>query len=100
MERPHGPDEARHSVAEHKQLDDTMEELNEMDMSSPSWLRRFKTLKHEYEHHMEEEEEDIFSKVREVLSDYTEGTFAKRFSNRKRAELDLVDQKADGSLEE
>ena len=34
-----------------------MEELNDADMSSPGWLTRFKTLKHDYEHHMEEEEE-------------------------------------------
>ena len=30
-----GQDAARHSVHEHKELDDLMDELNEMDMSSP-----------------------------------------------------------------
>ncbi len=98
--RPHGQDEARLSIAEHKELDDIMEELNEMDMSSPGWLTRFKTLKQEYKDHMEEEEEDIFSKAREVLSDDKDGTIAERFSKRKREELDLVNQKADESLEE
>jgi hemerythrin superfamily protein len=100
MERPMGQDDARHSVAEHKELDDIMEELNQMDMSSPGWLTRFKTLKHEYEHHMEEEEEDIFSKAREVLNDDADGSFAKRFSERKNAELKLVDKKSEESLEE
>ena len=100
IEPPHSQDEARHSNAEHKELDDIIEELNDMDMSSPGWLTRCKTLKQKYEHHMEEEEEDIFSKARKVLSDDKDGTIAERFSKRKREELDLVDQKADESLEE
>ena len=35
-----GQDAARHSVHEHQQLDDLMEELNEMDMSSSGWLNQ------------------------------------------------------------
>ena len=42
-----GQDAARHSVHEHQQLDDLMEELNEADMASPDWLQKFKTLRHE-----------------------------------------------------
>ena len=40
-----GQDAARHSVHEHQQLDDLMEELNETDMSSGGWLQKFKTLR-------------------------------------------------------
>ena len=36
-----------------------MEELNEMDMSSSGWLTRFKTLKHDYHHHMDEEDSPL-----------------------------------------
>lgn len=97
---PKGQDDARHSVHEHQELDDIMEELNDMDMSSPGWLTRFKTLKHEYEHHMDEEEEDIFSKAREVLSEDKDGKIASSFNERKQAELKLVDKKAEESLEE
>ncbi|MFN0265207.1 hemerythrin domain-containing protein [Tepidamorphus sp. 3E244] len=100
MEDPKGQDDARHSVAEHKEMDDIMEELNKMDFSSPGWLTRFKTLKHDYEHHMEEEEEDIFAKGREVFSKEEAETFADRFETRKKAERKLVDEKAEGSLEE
>ncbi len=44
MEKPDGQDDARHSVAEHKELDDIMEELNTMGFDNPGWLTRFKTL--------------------------------------------------------
>ncbi|WP_075997907.1 hemerythrin domain-containing protein [Salaquimonas pukyongi] len=100
MEKAHGQDDARHSVHEHQQIDDIMEELNEMDMSSPGWLTRFKTLKHEYEHHMEEEENDIFSKARDVLTDDTDGRIASEFLTRKDKERLLVDEKAAASLED
>ena len=97
--KPDGQDDARHSVAEHKELDDIMMELQEMDMSSPGWLTRFKTLKHDYEHHMEEEENEIFEKAREVVSEDESGKIAAQFEERKTAERKLVDEKAEASLE-
>jgi hemerythrin superfamily protein len=100
MEKPMGQDDARHSVSEHKEMDDIMEELDGMDMSSSGWLTRFKTLKHDYEHHMDEEEEDIFSKAREVLTEDTDGKFAEKFERRKEEERKLVDKKAEEALTE
>lgn len=100
MEDPSGQDNARHSVAEHKEMDDIMEELHAMDLASSGWLTRFKTLKHDYEHHMEEEEEDIFAKGREVFDDDQSAKIGERFDARKDAERELVDEKAESSLEE
>lgn len=100
MEDPKGQDDARHSVAEHKELDDIMEELQAMDFSSTGWLTRFRTLKHDYEHHMEEEEQDIFKKGRAVFSKDEAIAFGENFSDRKKAERKLVDKKAEASLEE
>ncbi|MBD3666299.1 hemerythrin domain-containing protein [Sulfitobacter sp. TSTF-M16] len=95
-----GQDAARHSVHEHQQLDDIMEELNEMDMSSPGWLTRFKTLKHEYEHHMEEEENEVFTRAKEVISDDEIEGYGKRFRDRKVEERALVEKKKEDSLED
>lgn len=100
METTDGQDDARHSVSEHKELDDIMEELNSMEFDNPGWLTRFKTLKHDYEHHMDEEEEDIFKKAREVLKDDESSKYATNFLKRKAAEGELVDVKAKESLEE
>lgn len=95
-----GQDDARHSVSEHKELDDLIGELHEMEFSSPGWLAKFKTLKHDYEHHMDEEESDIFEKAREVFDREESGEIGKAFLERKRAERELVDEKAEASLEE
>ena len=99
MAEPHGQDPARHSVHEHQQLDDIMTELNAMDMSTGRWLTRFKTLKHEYEHHMDEEENEIFEKAREVLKGDEDSAFAKAFEKRKLSERGMVDAKDDAKIE-
>ncbi|QFT98828.1 DNA nickase [Roseovarius sp. THAF8] len=95
-----GQDAARHSVHEHQQLDDIMEELNEGDMASPGWLNRFKTLKHDYEHHMDEEEDEVFARAQEVIpEDEIEG-YGERFEKRKSKERGLIDDKREDSLED
>ncbi|MEC9434553.1 MAG: hemerythrin domain-containing protein [Pseudomonadota bacterium] len=100
MHDPDGQDDARHSVSEHKEMDDMLEELNGMDMSSPGWLARFKRLRENYEHHMEEEEQDIFSTARKLFDDAEAVRFAERFETRKAEERKRVDEKAEASLEE
>ncbi len=95
-----GQDDARHSVSEHKEMDDFIEELQGMDFSSSAWLTRFKTLKHDYEHHMDEEEKDIFETAQKVFNEQQASSIGQEFSERKKAERALVDEKAEVSLEE
>ncbi len=95
-----GQDAARHSVHEHQEMDDLMEELNDMDMSSPAWLTKFKTLKHDYEHHIEEEEDEVFTRAREVVDASKETEIGSKFLERKTKERKLVDKKIQDSLED
>lgn len=62
-------EEAQHSVSEHKEIDDMLTELYEMDFASTGWLTRFRTMKHRYLHHIEEEEEEMFPEAEEGLSE-------------------------------
>jgi len=100
MSQTWGQDSARHSVHEHQQLDDIMEELNEMDMSSPGWMTRFKTLRHDYEHHIDEEEEDVFKRAKEVIGEEENEAFGARFEERKKEERGLIAEKREDSLED
>jgi hypothetical protein len=95
-----GQDAARHSVHEHQQLDELMEELNEMDMSSSGWLTKFKTLRHDYEHHVDEEEDEVFSRAKEVIDDSEIKGYGERFLKRKQEEAGLIDEKREDSLED
>jgi hemerythrin superfamily protein len=100
MTKTWGQDKARHSVAEHKELDDIMDELQDMDMSSPGWLNRFKTLHHDYLHHIEEEEAEVFDREQEVLDQSRASELGPKFEARKRKELELVEEKNLDKLED
>ena len=69
-------DKARHSVAEHKELDDRIEELEGIEHSNPQWLVRFKELKHRVLHHLEEEEREVFQMAGKVLDDDQKSSLA------------------------
>lgn len=62
-------DRARHSVAEHHEMDELIEELEETEMSSPGWLVTFKKLKEQVEHHLDEEEQEVFQLAGKALTD-------------------------------
>lgn len=78
-----GQEQARHSVAEHKEAADLLEELTDADMASGGWLTKFKTLKHDLEHHMDEEEADVFDLARSLISDEQAKKLAANFEEQK-----------------
>lgn len=68
MEHDLTQDKARHSVAEHKELDDYVEQLESYDMSGPQWIQTAKQLAHRLEHHLDEEEREVFQMAGKVLT--------------------------------
>jgi len=87
IRKPDGQAEARHSVAEHKDVADIVDELDEMDMGSGAWLQKFETLRDGLLHHVSEEEDEIFSKARQLIDDDRANAMTERFDERKDAEL-------------
>ncbi|QLC24983.1 hemerythrin domain-containing protein [Parasphingopyxis algicola] len=81
-------DKSQHSVAEHKELEDYLAELEEMDYSSTGWLTRFRTMKDRYLHHIEEEENEMFIAAAKGLTEETEKQLAEKFEQRKPDELE------------
>ena len=62
-------EKARHSVAEHHELDELVESLEETDMSSSSWLSTAKDLRERLTHHLDEEEQEVFQMAGKVLTE-------------------------------
>ncbi len=93
-------DEARHSVSEHKEVDDMLGELVEMDMASSGWLTRFKTMQHRYLHHIDEEEEEMFPEAAKGLDAATKKTLARVFEERKPEELERAGEEMPGDARE
>jgi hypothetical protein len=90
---PKTTDDARHAIAEHKQIDDFLADLAARDMASPGWLRRFEKLKEKYLHHIREEEQEQFVAAEKHLSATDLRHLRGVFSRRKREEKAHVEIK-------
>lgn len=93
-------DEARHSVSEHKEIDDFLGELLEIDMASSAWLSKFRELRHRYLHHIDEEEEEMFPSATKALSSEEEARLARVFEKRKPKELEIAAEEQPGDARE
>ena len=87
LARPDLREDAQHSVSEHKEIDDYLEELEELSFNGEEWNRVFAQLKKRYLHHIEEEEEEMFPDAAKELTAEEEQKLAARFTQRKPAEL-------------
>ncbi len=62
-------DKARHSIAEHQELEELLEDLAEKDRSSPGWLVAAKALRDRLTHHLDEEEHEVFQMAGKALTE-------------------------------
>jgi hypothetical protein len=90
---PATTDDARHAVAEHKQIDDLLADLAARDLSVPGWLKRFDKLKEKYLHHIREEEQEQFVAAQKHLTPADIRHLRGVFNRRKR------DEKANAKIE-
>ena len=95
--KPDLREDAVHSVSEHKEITDFLGELAEIDMGSSAWLAKFKEMRHRYEHHIDEEEEEMFPSAADELSSAEESRLAKVFEDRKPKELERAEANPPGS---
>lgn len=79
MEQDAGVDLSRHAIAEHHELDELVESLEEADPATPSWLPLAKKLAHKVEHHLEEEEHRFFQMAGKLLTDQQKTALARSY---------------------
>ncbi len=91
LRKPEITEDGRHAVAEHKEIDDLLNDLAATDMKSSAWKTKFEALKHEYLHHIDEEEEELFPDVEKHLTDEDQEYMASVFAKRKPAEFDKAE---------
>ena len=92
-------DDARHSVSEHKEIDDFFGELAGLDPASSEWTETFGKMRHRYEHHIDEEEEEMFPAAADLLSAAEEARLASVFERRKPKELERAEAAPAGNDE-
>jgi len=100
LANPELRDEARHSVAEHKEIDDLLGELVEIEPNDVGWITKFRQMRHRYEHHIEEEEQEMFPTATKELPKKAEDKAAKVFEERKPRELERAESEQPGDERE
>ncbi len=74
-------EKARHGIAEHHEIDEFIEQLEQTEMDSPSWLKIAKDLKERVEHHLAEEEQEVFQMAGKVLTENQKTDLAKEYQD-------------------
>ncbi|OBQ55887.1 hemerythrin domain-containing protein [Tamlana sp. s12] len=72
-------EKARHGIAEHHEIDELIEALEETDYTSSAWLKIAKDLKHKVEHHLEDEEHAFFQLAGKVFTEKQKTELAKDY---------------------
>lgn len=80
-------EKARHAIAEHHEIDELIEQLEETDQSSPAWLATAKKLEHKVTHHLDEEEQEFFQIAGKVLTDTQKTRLTGKFKDEKEGQL-------------
>lgn len=91
LRKPPTTSETRHSVAEHHEIEEALNDLAATDMASGGWLTKFKELDHRYRHHIDEEEEEHFPDFERYLTDEDRAWMRSVFERRKREETSAAE---------
>lgn len=67
IEKDMTQEHARHGVAEHHEMDELIEKIEDSEMDSPAWLTYAKQLSEKVHHHLEDEEHTFFQLAGKVL---------------------------------
>jgi len=79
---------------EHAVVKTLLTELEGMDVTSEQWTAKFKVLMENVEHHVEEEEGEMFQKARQVLSEDEITQLGERMAEEKQRMLGQLNQSA------
>lgn len=86
LRNPDTTEDARHAIAEHKELDTMLADLVARDMTSAAWMRRLRATRAKYLHHIREEEQEQFVAAEKHLSAADVRYMRGVFNRRKKAE--------------
>jgi hemerythrin superfamily protein len=84
-ENPKAKEVVLEGFEEHHVVDVILNELNEVSFDDEKWAAKFSVMKENVEHHIEEEEEDMFEKAEEIFDESELEEMGARMLERKKA---------------
>jgi hemerythrin-like domain-containing protein len=82
-DHPKTRDVALEAYEEHHVVDEVMGEMLDLPVSDETWTAKFTVMKENLEHHIQEEEEDMFEKARRALGDEELADLGERMAARR-----------------
>jgi hypothetical protein len=86
LRKPATTADTRHSVAEHHEIEEMLNDLAASEAGSAEWTTKFEALDHRYRHHIDEEEEEHFPEFTEHLDENDMTWMRSVFDKRKKEE--------------
>lgn len=74
-----GLNSSRHALAEHHEIDESVEELSKADEKGKSWIAKAKKLSETVHHHLREEEKKFFQVSGKILTEAQKTKLAKHY---------------------
>jgi hypothetical protein len=93
-------EDARHSVSEHKEVADYLAEMMDAEFGSTEWEALFAEMRHRYQHHILEEEREMFPAASDKISAVEEARITAVFERRKPKELQRAESHPPGDARE
>lgn len=72
-------EKSRHSIAEHKEIDELVKKLESYEPNASQWLITAKELKHVVTHHLDEEEHEVFQLAGKALTEDQKASLARDY---------------------
>lgn len=76
-----------HAEKEHQKVENLLNELESMDITTDAWMVKLAELKQAVDHHVREEESTMFDRMHQLFSDEQARDMGKQFVALKNAEL-------------
>ncbi|WP_133365171.1 hemerythrin domain-containing protein [Qipengyuania sediminis] len=86
LRKPPTTADTRHSVAEHHEIEEALNDLAATDPQSGDWQAKLQQLDHRYRHHIDEEEQEHFPEFEEYLTNEDRAWMRSVFERRKHEE--------------
>ncbi len=81
-------EKARHSIAEHHEIDELIEQLEGYQLAASQWLVTARALHHKVHHHLDEEEQEVFQLAGKVLTETAKSSLAGDYEAEMRTQRD------------
>lgn len=88
---PETQSKARHSNTEHREIERLVNDIDSIPYSSSEWMSRFSELKNTVQHHVEEEESELFDLAKDVISKDELKAMDKRFLAEKQKQRESLE---------